>query len=155
MDIKEIEPLLIEAYEACGDKHTIPITAAELSAFEISHYVALPEPYRTLLLQFGSLRFAEPVVYGLKELEWVYPQGMTLIAEYRQQDAGMPDCKLFPIGGFGDGDLLILSEDGSVFRLYHDGYDESPLEPIAPDLPSLLFDLASWSLKVERAIRDE
>ncbi len=155
MDMKEIESLLTEAYEACGDEYTIPSTAAKLSAFELRHHVVLPGPYRTLLLQFGSLRFAEPVVYGLKELEWAYPQGMTLIAEYRQQDAGMPDRKLFPIGGFGDGDLLIWSEDGSVFRLYHDGYDQSPLEPIAPDLPSLLANLASWSLEVARTIRGE
>lgn len=53
---------------------------------------------------------------------------------------------------FGDGDLLVLQTDGGVYRLYHDGYDESPLEPIAEDLASLLAKLAEFSMDTHRAI---
>lgn len=155
MYMKETERLLTEAYKVYGDEHTMPERLSDLAAFESRHHVVLPDPYRTLLLQFGPLRFVEPVVYGLKELEWAYPQGMDLIAEYQQQCAQIPDMKLFPIGGFGDGDLLALEKGGAVFRLYHDGYEESPLEPIAPDLPSLLTNLASWALEIARLIKDE
>ncbi|MFD1885696.1 SMI1/KNR4 family protein [Paenibacillus wenxiniae] len=155
MDMQEIEPLLTEAYRAWGDEHTVPETVDGLAIFELRHHVVFPQPYRILLLRFGPLRFANPVVYGLKQLEWAYPQGVQLIAEYRQQDAGLPDRELFPIGSFGDGDLLVLEEEGAVFRLYHDGYDESPLEPIAPDLPSLLADMASWALDVNRRMKEK
>ncbi len=153
MDMKEIESLLTKAYKACGDEYFMPETLAGLEAFELRHHIMLPEPYRTLLLQFGPLRFVDPVLYGLKQLEWAYPRGLDLIATYRQQDAGLPDSRLFPIGGFGDGDLLLLEEAGAVYRLYHDGYDESPLEPVAPDLPSLLADITSWALDVERRLK--
>lgn len=38
-------------------------------------------------------------------------------------------------------------------RLGHDGYDESPLESIADDLPALLGELAGFVLETHRAIQ--
>jgi len=152
LKMEEIEELLAETYEAWGQDGVQPEPEKELEAFEQLHGISLPQEYRLLLAKFGAFRFAEPELHGLKEQKWAYPAAMELIAEYRSQDAIQPAAELFPIGGFGDGDLLVLQTDGAVYRLYHDGYDESPLELIAEDFASLLAELSKFAMDAYRAI---
>ncbi|OWR27668.1 SMI1/KNR4 family protein [Saccharibacillus sp. O23] len=153
MNLQEIESLLTEAYAAGQGEGHQPELEDRIAAFEQSRGIRLPGEYRELLARFGPLHFAEPTIHGLKEQEWAYPSGAELIAEYRSQGAIEPDLDLLPIGGFGDGDLLVLRPGGTVYRLYHDGYDESPLEAIADDLPTLLAELAEFVLETHRAMR--
>lgn len=152
LKMEEIEELLAETYAAWKKDGVQPESEKELEAFEQRHGIRLPQEYRLLLAKFGAFRFAEPELHGLKEQEWAYPAAMELIAEYRNQGAIPPTAEFFPIGGFGDGDLLVLQTDGGVYRLYHDGYDESPLEPIAEDFASLVAELAEFAMDTYRAI---
>ncbi|ANF94880.1 SMI1/KNR4 family protein [Paenibacillus bovis] len=152
MYTNELKYLLNKAYTACSDSGIIPDSQEKLVAFQQRHKMTFPEEYRQLLEQFGSLRFIEPEIYGLNELEWAYPRSMDLIAEYRDQQAIPPEIELMPIGSFGDGDLLALQRGGAVYRLYHDGYEDSPLEWIAKDLPSLLTMICEWALEVQQKI---
>ncbi|WP_017813402.1 SMI1/KNR4 family protein [Paenibacillus shenyangensis] len=154
MYTNELDYLLNKAYTACSDSGIIPESREKLAAFQQQHKMIFPEEYRQLLEHFGSLRFMEPEIYGLNELEWAYPRGMDLIAEYRKQQALPPKIELLPIGSFGDGDLLVLQPGGVVYRLYHDGYDDSPLEWIAKDLPSLLTMLCEWALEAQQKIME-
>lgn len=152
LKMEEIEELLAETYEAWGQDGVQPESEKELDAFEQRHGISLPQAYRLLLAKFGAFRFAEPELHGLKEQEWAYPAAMELITEYRNQDAIPPTMELFLIGGFGDGDLLVLQSNGAVYRLYHDGYDESPLELIAEEFASLLAELSEFAMDTYRAI---
>lgn len=102
--------------------------------------------------KFGAFCFAETQIYGLKEQKWAYPPAVDLITEYCKKEAIPPSSELFPIGGLGDGDLLVLEPGGGVYRLYHDGYDESPLESMAEDLASLLAQAAEFAMRAHRAI---
>ena len=152
LKMEEIEELLAETYEAWGQDGVQPESEKELEMFEQRHGISLPQEYRSLLAKFGAFRFAEPELHGLKEQEWAYPAAMELITEYRNQGAIQPATELFPIGGFGDGDLLVLQSNGAVYRLYHDGYDESPLELIAENFASLLAELSEFAMDTYRAI---
>ncbi|MDO3412687.1 SMI1/KNR4 family protein [Saccharibacillus sp. CPCC 101409] len=153
--MEEIEELLTETYAAGKEDGVQPEPEDRLAAFEESRSIRLPGEYRELLARFGPLRFAEPTIHGLKEQEWAYPPGMELIADYRSQGALEPDLQLFPIGGFGDGDLLVLQPGGAVYRLYHDGYDDSPLEKIVDDMPTMLGELSKFMLDVYRAMKEQ
>lgn len=155
MNLQEIESLLIDAYGAWPSEKHQPEPEDQLAAFEQNHNIRLPGEYRELLARFGPLHFAEPTIHGLKEQEWAYPTGAELIAEYRSQGAIEPDHELLPIGGFGDGDLLVLQPGGAVYRLYHDGYDDSPLEVVADDLPTLLAELSELALETYRAMQEQ
>ncbi|NGZ77493.1 SMI1/KNR4 family protein [Saccharibacillus alkalitolerans] len=155
MKMQEIESLLTEAYELWEHERAEPESEERLAAFEESRGIRLPGEYRELLARFGPLHFAEPTIHGLQEQEWAYPAGTKLIAEYRSQGAIERDTELLPIGSFGDGDLLVLQPGGSVYRLDHDGYDESPLEAIADDLPTLLGELAKFVLETYRAMQEQ
>lgn len=152
LNMEEIEALLTETYEAWKKDGVQPESEKELKEFEQRHHIHFPREYRLLLAKFGAFQFAEPELHGLKEQEWAYPAATELITEYRSQDAIPPAMELFPIGGFGDGDLLVLQKGGGVYRLYHDGYDESPLEPIAEDFASLVAELAEFAMDTYRAI---
>ncbi len=153
MNMKEIGSLLAEAYAKWQGPEYEPESEGQLATFEQSHNIRLPAEYRELLARFGPLHFAEPTIHGLKEQEWAYPTGAELIAEYRSQGAIEPDLELLPIGGFGDGDLLVLQPGGTVYRLYHDGYDNTPLEAVAEDLPTLLAELSELALETYRAMK--
>ncbi len=148
MNMQEVEPLLTEAYAVWQNKGHVPESEDQLAAFEQSHGIRLPGEYRELLERYGPMDFAEPTIHGIKEQEWAYPIGAELIAEYRSQGALELDLQLFPIGSFGDGDLLVLQPGGTVYRLYHDGYDDTPLEVIAGDLPMMLAALSNFVLDV-------
>ncbi len=152
LKMEEIEGLLTETYEAWKEDGVQPESEKELLAFEQRHGIRLPAEYRSLLAKFGAFRFTEPELYGLKDQQWAYLPAADLIAEYRKQEAIPPSTELFPIGGFGDGDLLVLEPGGGVYRLYHDGYEESPLESMAEDLASLLAELAGFAMQAYRAI---
>ncbi|OWA35110.1 hypothetical protein B9G55_10520 [Saccharibacillus sp. O16] len=155
MEMQDIRSLLAEAYTNWQTPAYEPESEETLASFERSHSIQLPSEYRELLTRYGPLHFAEPTIHGLKEQEWAYPTGAELIAEYRSQGAIEPDLELLPIGGFGDGDLLVLQPGGTVYRLYHDGYDHSPLERIADDLPTLLSELAKAALDTHRAMQEQ
>lgn len=68
----------------------------------------IPEPYREFLSLYGACHFVDPALYGIKELDWAYPQFKVILTAYRQEYTLPFELDPFPIGGFGEGSMAIL-----------------------------------------------